>query len=240
MAAYRFHLASPLVSRYIPSDKELEAKIGEYADLDIFSRLKKVVPETVVPRLYSLEAELLGIATQNKDKLIPRRVDGRHVGKTSVGEVFTGYAGRLKERTQQIEKVPLDFQNVDEATRNDRISDLVYFSTSAFSVEANIANDIRHLFRTEIGEVSHEAFGAERIGSSTMPHKRNPAEYEQVVSLWKEYLPRAITALLSQITEHQGDSTNEDSPYYTFELLCALSYVTKNLENSLKTLKINA
>ena len=50
-----------------------------------------------------------------------------------------------------------------------------YFSVLAIiasSIE-RIAVEIRHLQRTEISEVA-EAFEAEQVGSSTMPHKRNP------------------------------------------------------------------
>lgn len=234
----RFDSISPIDYRYLPKDVELLRKIRGYRDLDILTKLKRIVPELVVPRLYSLEAELIDIAVENKDKRVPKRVDGKHVGKTTVGEVFRGYAGRLESRIRGIEGIPLDL-DTEEAQRNDQISDLVYFSVSALSVEANIANDIRHLFRSEIGEFSHKTFPGERIGSSTMPHKQNPSEYEQIVSLWKAYMPRLTSAVLGQITEHQGDSTNEELPYYAFELECGLCYATKSLKDVLKNLKIN-
>ncbi|MBI4173087.1 MAG: adenylosuccinate lyase, partial [Candidatus Aenigmarchaeota archaeon] len=51
--------------------------------------------------------------------------------------------------------------------------DLLHAITSAFGVLANLADDLRHLQRTEIAEVG-EAFGTDQVGSSTMPHKRNP------------------------------------------------------------------
>jgi len=38
---------------------------------------------------------------------------------------------------------------------------------------ANLADDMRHLQRSEISEVSEE-FKETQVGSSTMPHKRNP------------------------------------------------------------------
>ncbi len=234
----RFNLISPLDFRYIRFDYELKTKIREYSSLDILLKFERIVPELVIPRLNLLETTLLSIAEKNNDKQIPRRVDGSYNGETTIGEIFTSYSNRLNRRIKDIENVSLDIKDLEEAKRNDTISDLVYFSLSAFSVEANIADDIRHLFRTEIAEFSHEEFG-ERIGSSTMPHKRNPAEYEQVKSLWKAFAPRIITALLSQITEHQGDSTNEYFPYYTFELVCTLSYTTKSLERALKNLRIN-
>lgn len=45
-----------------------------------------------------------------------------------------------------------------------------------------IATEIRHLQRTEIGEVS-EAFGTGQKGSSAMPHKHNPISCENICGL---------------------------------------------------------
>ena len=63
---------------------------------------------------------------------------------------------------------------------------------AAFGVIANLADDLRNLQRTEIGEV-REAFGSEQVGSSTMPQKRNPWNSEHVKSLWKAFSPRVLT-----------------------------------------------
>ena len=45
-----------------------------------------------------------------------------------------------------------------------------------------LATEVRHLQRTEVGEVE-EPFGAEQKGSSAMPHKRNPIKSEQISGL---------------------------------------------------------
>ena len=61
-----------------------------------------------------------------------------------------------------------------------------------FGILANLADDIRNLQRSEIGEVREE-FTDQQVGSSTMPQKRNPWNCEHVKSLWKEFMPRYIT-----------------------------------------------
>ncbi|MBI2597888.1 MAG: adenylosuccinate lyase, partial [Candidatus Diapherotrites archaeon] len=53
------------------------------------------------------------------------------------------------------------------------MQDLINALIGAFTVLANFADDMRHLQRTEIGEIA-ESFGEKQVGSSTMPHKRNP------------------------------------------------------------------
>ena len=92
---------------------------------------------------------------------------------------------------------------------------------SAFGVLANLADDIRHLQRTEIGEVG-EAFEATQVGSSTMPHKRNPWNFEHVKSMWKEFMPRMITMYADQISEHQRDLTNSASGRFVPEIVLVL------------------
>ena len=164
-----------------------------------------------------------------------RRIDGLCVGKIGAKEVFTGYARRLGNRVHDFGRLHFDF---DDWRRYDRLSDVVYCAVSILSIEANIANDIRHLFRSEIEEAAHKKFAKERVGSSTMPHKVNPVEYEQIISLWKAYLPLVTSAILGQISEHQGDSTNEQLQYQAFELVCCLSYTTKRLELAINNLNI--
>jgi len=96
--------------------------------------------------------------------------------------------------------------------------DFFHAVISSFGVLANFADDMRHLQRSEIGEVS-EAFGEEQVGSSTMPQKRNPINFENVKSMWKEFMPRMLTAYLDQISEHQRDLTNSCSQRYLPEIL---------------------
>jgi adenylosuccinate lyase len=80
----------------------------------------------------------------------------------------------------------------------------------AFGIIANLADDLRNLQRSEIGEV-FEYFSATQVGSSTMPQKRNPWNSEHVKSLWKAMCPRVITFYMDQISEHQRDLTNSAS-----------------------------
>jgi adenylosuccinate lyase len=86
---------------------------------------------------------------------------------------------------------------------------LLEFNT-AFGIIANLADDLRNLQRTEIGEL-REGFAADQVGSSTMPQKRNPWNSEHVKSLWKAFMPRTITFFMDQISEHQRDLSNSAS-----------------------------
>jgi len=91
---------------------------------------------------------------------------------------------------------------------------------SAFGVLANLADDMRHLQRSEIAEVG-EYFEAKQVGSSTMPQKRNPINFENVKSMWKAFMPRMIALYEDQISEHQRDLTNSASSRFIPEILAA-------------------
>ncbi len=108
------------------------------------------------------------------------------------------------------------------------LADYMHAVTTAFGVLANFADDMRHLQRTEIGEVG-EAFEAEQVGSSTMPHKRNPWNFEHVKSLWKAFVPRMQTVYLDQISEHQRDLTNSASARFAVEVVAGLAAAAERL-----------
>lgn len=101
------------------------------------------------------------------------------------------------------------------------ITDFIHNLTSCFGVIANFSDDMRHLQRSELGEVG-EHFAADQVGSSTMPHKRNPINYENVKSMWKEFMPRMMTVYQDQISEHQRDLTNSASSRFIPEIIVGL------------------
>ncbi len=101
------------------------------------------------------------------------------------------------------------------------LTDFVHALISCFGVLANFSDDMRHLQRSEIGEVG-EFFSEDQVGSSTMPHKRNPINYENVKSMWKQFMPYMITTYQNQISEHQRDLTNSASGRFLAEVITGL------------------
>lgn len=133
---------------------------------------------------------------------------------------------------------PVDTQVSTQIIHPEYVTDLVHAVTSAFSVLANIADDIRQLHRSEIGEV-HERYDADRVGSSTMPHKRNPSNFEFVKSMWKAMMPRMMTLYMDQISEHQRDLTNSASARFITELFTAFIYAISRLTDAMKRLEVD-
>ncbi|MGI6149203.1 MAG: lyase family protein, partial [Limnochordia bacterium] len=108
------------------------------------------------------------------------------------------------------------------------VLDLAHALISTFGVLANFADDMRHLQRTELSEVG-EAFAPGQVGSSTMPHKRNPWNFEHVKSMWKAFMPRMMTVYMDQISEHQRDLTNSASGRFVVEIAAALTMAVQRL-----------
>ncbi|HET7839223.1 MAG TPA: lyase family protein [Rectinemataceae bacterium] len=108
----------------------------------------------------------------------------------------------------------------------------------AFGVIANLADDLRNLQRTEIGEV-RESFGSGQVGSSTMPQKRNPWNSEHVKSLWKAFSPRVATFFADQISEHQRDLSNSASERFVPEYLAGLAAASNRMLGVLKGLVVD-
>jgi adenylosuccinate lyase len=123
------------------------------------------------------------------------------------------------------------------------VADYVYALCSCWGVMANLADDFRHLLRSEIRELRehHEVDpDTKLVGSSTMPHKVNPKNFENVKSLWKAYMPRMITVLLDQISEHQRDLTNSASGRFVTEFVTAFAYAVERLSKALDSVQPNA
>jgi len=108
----------------------------------------------------------------------------------------------------------------------------------AFGVIANLADDLRNLQRTEIDEV-RESFGADQVGSSTMPQKRNPWNSEHVKSLWKAFAPRAVSFFMDQISEHQRDLTNSASQRFVADYVAGFCAAAARMKSVLGSLGVN-
>ena len=152
--------------------------------------------------------------------------------------------GLLSADPRGLEKRFLDSLGLERRSTSSQIveaegwSDLAHACLTTLGVLANLADDMRHLQRTEIGEVA-EAFAAEQVGSSTMPHKRNPVSFENVKSIWKAMAPRIVTTYMDQISEHQRDLTNSASQRFLGEILAATAYAARRMAGSLEGIRVD-
>lgn len=111
------------------------------------------------------------------------------------------------------------------------VADYAHALVSTFSVLANLADDYRHLMRSEIDEIGEKT---RRVGSSTMPHKVNPKNFENIKSLWKAAMPRMTTVYMDQVSEHQRDLTNSASGRFLGELVALFDYAVRRSSKAVR------
>lgn len=108
----------------------------------------------------------------------------------------------------------------------------------AFGIIANLADDLRHLQRTEIDEL-REFFSETQVGSSTMPQKRNPWNSEHVKSLWKAFSPRVITFYMDQISEHQRDMSNSASGRFVADYIAGFADAAARMKKIITSVSVD-
>lgn len=86
----------------------------------------------------------------------------------------------------------------------DRLTNLCFATISIVALCRKVAGEVMTLQRTDIGEVE-EPFHMGKIGSSTMPHKRNPMLSEIVWSVGAVAMDTFHTVFASSVQQHERD-----------------------------------
>jgi len=86
-----------------------------------------------------------------------------------------------------------------------------------------IATEVRELQRPEIGELAEPFERAKQVGSSTMPHKRNPELCERVCGLAKVVRSLTEPALENIPTWHERDLTQSSAERFIIPEACILT-----------------
>jgi adenylosuccinate lyase len=94
--------------------------------------------------------------------------------------------------------------------QRDRHAEFVTALALAGASLEKMAQEIRHLQRTEVSE-AFEPFGAGQQGSSAMPHKRNPEKAERVCGLARVLRGYSVTALEDVALWHERDISHSSA-----------------------------
>jgi adenylosuccinate lyase len=148
---------------------------------------------------------------------------------------FAGHGTALVARFA--ERLGLAAPTMGWHVARDRVAE--YVSTLALTAGTlgRIADEIRTLSRPEYGEVE-PAWVYGMVGSSTMPHKRNPEACEQVVVLARLACAQVPIALTAMAGDHERDGRAlrlewacvPDVSHYTLAALAILHGVVSGLE----------
>ena len=108
----------------------------------------------------------------------------------------------------------------------------------AAGIMANLSHDMRHLQRSEIAEV-REAFEEGQTGSSTMAHKRNPWNFENVISMSKQVAAQLLNANQNIVSEHQRDLTDSASARFYGVSLAIVANMASRLNKVMAKLEVD-
>jgi len=147
------------------------------------------------------------------------------VGKMS-GAV--GVQAGLGQHAMKIQKLVMQRLGINSAeistqiVQRDRYAELVCLFAMIASTLDNFATEIRQLQRPEIGELFEPFELEKRVGSSTMPHKRDPETCETTCGLARIVRSLVIPALENVVTWHERDMTQSSAERFIIPETCIL------------------
>jgi adenylosuccinate lyase len=132
------------------------------------------------------------------------------VGKLS-GAVGTYAATDPEVERLACERLGLEPDPVStQIVQRDRHAELLAALALVAASLERFAVEIRHLARTEVGEVA-EPFGKGQKGSSAMPHKRNPVVAERICGLARVVRANAMVGLENVALWHERDISHSSA-----------------------------
>ncbi|MCS7096518.1 MAG: adenylosuccinate lyase [Candidatus Bathyarchaeota archaeon] len=168
-----------------------------------------------------------------RERVVVGKISGAVGTQAGLGE----HAIRIQELV--MEKLGLKAADIStQIIQRDRHAELISKLALIASSLENFATEIRELQRPEIAEI-FEPFEAEKqVGSSTMPHKRNPETCERICGLARIVRSLVIPALENVITWHERDLTQSSAERFiipeTFILVDYMLFLMCNIIANLR------
>lgn len=178
-----------------------------------------------VPTTYGLRfaiwASEVARHIERLEQLKPRLLVGQMTGAVGTQAAFGKDGIEIQKRVMQY----LDIGSVDvsnQIIQRDRHAEFVMWMANTVTTLDKIGVEIRSLQRTEIAEVE-ESFKKKQVGSSTMPHKRNPIKSEQICGLARIVRAMVEPELLNNTLWDERDLTNSSCERIVFPEACVLT-----------------
>ena len=131
---------------------------------------------------------------------------GQMTGAVGTQAAFGKQGVNIQARTLEL----LGLASVEVSTQiiqRDRHAEYIMLLANIATSLEKIFTEIRTLQRSEIAEV-REGFGKKQVGSSTMPHKRNPIKSEQICGLARVVRSFVLPSLENNTLWDERDLTN--------------------------------
>ncbi|MCH8906368.1 MAG: adenylosuccinate lyase [Candidatus Heimdallarchaeota archaeon] len=217
----------------------------------------------ILQKLSELMDLLAEKAENNKNVACIGRTHGQFAVPTTVGFKFANFLFEFMLTEKMIKLVPLDLAKFSGAVGNyaslgrmdveTKLLDQLNLSPCLISTQVvsrvvhsqflmglaliagvleRLSKEIRNLQRSEIGEWL-EPFASRQVGSSAMPHKRNPHKSERISGLARIIRANVQVGLENVALEHERDITHSSAEriiipesanltYYILDSMCKL------------------
>ena len=152
-----------------------------------------------------------------KERLLVGKMSGAVGTQAGLG------LGAIKIQKLVMEKLGIKSSEIStQIIQRDRYAELTCILAILASSLDNIASEVRELQRPEIGEVFESFEQKKQVGSSTMPHKRNPMISERICGLAKILRSLVSPALENVPTWHERDLTQSSCERFVIPEECIL------------------
>ncbi|PIC95371.1 hypothetical protein CSV69_11665 [Sporosarcina sp. P26b] len=167
----------------------------------------------------------------------PRLLVGQFSG--AVGSLASIKENGIELQKELMKELDLGVPSVSWHASRDNFTEFAGFMGILGSTLAKIANEVFHLQKTEFTELE-EPFKKGKVGSSTMPHKRNPSRAQNIVTMsriLKQNVPLFLEAMIHQ---HERDMISWQMEWEILPESCMLfGAILSSTEELLKGLTIN-
>ena len=170
-----------------------------------------------------------------RHRVVAGKVSGAVGTQASLGE----HAARIQELVMK--RLGISAAEIStQIVQRDRYAEFVSLLAMIASSLENFATEIRELQRPEIGELSESFERDHQVGSSTMPHKRNPETCERVCGLTRIVRSLTIPALENIVTWHERDLTQSSAERFILPESCILTdYLLFLMGNIVANLRVD-
>ena len=209
---------------------------------------KKYVNQPIMGRTHGMHAEITSFGLKWAlyfDEL--NRCKARFLEERKRIEVIklSGAVGNYANIPMEVEeyvakKFDMDYAPIStQVLSRDRHAGYIFSLTQIASCLEKMATEIRHLSRTEIGEVE-ENFTKGQKGSSAMPHKRNPVGSENICGCARIMRSYVDVALENNILWHERDISHSSAERIMIpDALTLLDYMLKRFNGICEDLVVH-
>lgn len=230
----RIREAHAVISRQV-ADCSMAARslAAKYRDLVMPGRTHV---QHALPITFGMKAATWVYELENHEVRLKECAPRLFIGQLSgaVGTLASMDDKGLEVQKRTMEILGLGVTPVHWHSTRDHIAEFMNLLALVAGTLTRITHEVLTLQRTEIGELE-EPFFMGKVGSSTMPHKRNPQVCENVIALCRLVRAQAPVAVECMNVEHERDWSCEVAEWEFVPTACI--HLDAALEKTLDILK---